>query len=184
MVRATLSNEDNYIIDGVKISDLVFEHSDSTLVNTYRLENIEDIIDHLECIIDTYSGKDYEETKDELKTLNDYLKLGYESIFANNDYTELVVPSSNNELYNRICDEYINDHEKVINEKHIFLIEDIDWDIDEEDRENVILPTRIIISVSLGLSDDEMEEYISDTITNMYGFCHNGFSIDGNIPQG
>lgn len=47
------------------------------------------------------------------------------------------------------------------------------WDIDEEDGD-IELPTTI--EIPYGMTD---EEEISDYITNVTGFCHKGFSIEG-----
>lgn len=56
------------------------------------------------------------------------------------------------------------------------IIDDIKWDLDEEDK-GIILPEAI--TVNLNMTADELEEdYLSDYITDLIGFTHNGFTYD------
>lgn len=58
----------------------------------------------------------------------------------------------------------------------IYKITDIEYDTDGED---VDLPAELEIDVPDDLLDkDDIEEYISDEISNMTGFCHYGFNIN------
>jgi len=61
------------------------------------------------------------------------------------------------------------------NSIRVFLITDIDWDTDGEE---VDLPEEITVNVSEDeeLEEDEIEEYISDKISDKTGFCHFGFN--------
>lgn len=48
----------------------------------------------------------------------------------------------------------------------------------DTDGEVVDLPTTLEIDVPNEITDrEEVEEYISDEISNITGFCHNGFSF-------
>ncbi len=48
----------------------------------------------------------------------------------------------------------------------------------DTDGEVVDLPTTLEIDVPSEITDrEEVEEYISDEISNITGFCHNGFSF-------
>ncbi len=58
-----------------------------------------------------------------------------------------------------------------------YLITDIWWDVDE-DEEFDSLPQRITVKVSKDKDIDDIEEYLSEMITDKYGFCHNGFAYD------
>ena len=53
------------------------------------------------------------------------------------------------------------------------------WDIDEGD--DVILPTEIEIPEEIASVEDkdEREELISDYISDLTGFCHYGFELEG-----
>lgn len=52
----------------------------------------------------------------------------------------------------------------------------IDWDIDQEDIENgVDLPTEIEIPADIDPDDDDA---ISDYLSDVTGFCHNGFDLE------
>lgn len=58
-------------------------------------------------------------------------------------------------------------------------VNDIKWDTDGEEVE---LPKNLIMEIWHKELDDvnddfELEEYISDTLSNMYGFCHFGFKF-------
>ena len=54
-----------------------------------------------------------------------------------------------------------------------FKVWDIDWDTDGVDVE---LPSVLEVVVPEdSYACDEEEEYISDWLTDEYGFCHNGF---------
>ena len=49
----------------------------------------------------------------------------------------------------------------------------------DTDGEQVDLPSVIEVEVPNDMEDFfEIEEFISDEISNQTGFCHNGFSID------
>lgn len=49
------------------------------------------------------------------------------------------------------------------------------WDTDDEDIEDLDLPDEIGIPEDI---DPEDEEVISDYISDVTGFCHNGFALD------
>lgn len=50
------------------------------------------------------------------------------------------------------------------------------WDLDEEDRRNgVDLPTEIEILADIDPDDDDA---ISDYLSDVTGFCHNGFNLE------
>ena len=59
------------------------------------------------------------------------------------------------------------------------IVSDIEYDLEKEDLElGVDLPKSLEIEVSSDLEDEyEIEEFISDEISNITGFCHKGFSM-------
>ncbi len=61
------------------------------------------------------------------------------------------------------------------NSIRVFLVTDIHWDTDGEE---VDLPEEMTVNVSEDeeLEEDEIEEYISDKISDETGFCHFGFN--------
>lgn len=60
-----------------------------------------------------------------------------------------------------------------------YKVTDIKYDTDGED---VSLPTELYIEVPFDLEDGyEIEEYISDEISNQTGFCHKGFTTSPEI---
>ena len=57
-----------------------------------------------------------------------------------------------------------------------FRVYDIDWDTDGED---VDLPNEIEVNVPAEVVDyDDVNDYISDWLSDEYGFCHNGFLLE------
>lgn len=62
-------------------------------------------------------------------------------------------------------------------------VTDIDWEIDDEgDFDDYGLPTEIIgltLEHTLeDITDEEIADIVSDKISDMYGFLHNGFNIE------
>lgn len=55
-----------------------------------------------------------------------------------------------------------------------YTITNIDYDTDGEIIE---LPKKIIVDVPSDILDEDIEDYLSDEISNITGFCHKGFSI-------
>ena len=58
-----------------------------------------------------------------------------------------------------------------------FKVYNIDWDTDGED---VDLPNEVEVDVPaeiVAYGDNEVEDFISDYLSDEYGFCHNGFNI-------
>jgi hypothetical protein len=54
-------------------------------------------------------------------------------------------------------------------------VTDIEYDTDGED---VDLPTELTITIPHYIEVEEREEFISNEISNLTGFCHNGFVAD------
>ncbi len=56
-----------------------------------------------------------------------------------------------------------------------YLVTNIEYDFDEEDGSSSV-PTELIISVPEVLkTSEEIQDFISDEISNITGFCHFGF---------
>lgn len=51
-------------------------------------------------------------------------------------------------------------------------VSNIKWDATKEEAEECQLPNECILDV------DEIEELVSDMISEKYGFCHSGFEIE------
>lgn len=56
----------------------------------------------------------------------------------------------------------------------------VQWDIDEEDsfyNEELILPQNFTANVPAPEDDDtDLSDYLSDWLSDEYGYCHNGFN--------
>ena len=59
-------------------------------------------------------------------------------------------------------------------------ISNIEYDTDGEE---VDLPTNLNIEVPEGLNAEETDEYISDEISNITGFCHTGFTTEKDLEN-
>jgi len=59
-----------------------------------------------------------------------------------------------------------------------YIVTDIKYDTDGE---KIDLPKILEIDISDDIEEDEIEEYISDEISNQTGFCHFGFSYEKKI---
>ena len=57
------------------------------------------------------------------------------------------------------------------------LVTDIEWDVDDEE-DMVDLPSELTLETNEDLHGDELEEWISDEISNETGFCHRGFQYE------
>lgn len=59
-----------------------------------------------------------------------------------------------------------------------YTAKNIQWDTDGED---IDLPTEMTVDIPnedfVKMSTDEVNEYISNEISDITGFCHNGFSF-------
>ena len=60
-----------------------------------------------------------------------------------------------------------------------YVISNIIWDTDGE---KITLPEKLRVEVPETIKDGyEINEYISDEITNKTGFCHYGFNVEPEI---
>jgi hypothetical protein len=76
-----------------------------------------------------------------------------------------------------------------------FLLKDIDWDCDGmRPVEDCLLPLNVLAinvppSGPDGMSEDQLEEHLSERLSDTYGFLHYGFTLqpinlDGSRPDG
>lgn len=83
------------------------------------------------------------------------------------------------------CGEPIHNSDKVDyddDSSYKFTVTDIEWDTDGEDASNLHLPETLVVDVPMEYLDngsDAVEDYISDFLSDTYGYCHNGFSVEG-----
>lgn len=62
-----------------------------------------------------------------------------------------------------------------------FIVTDIQYDTDGEPNDS--LPKQLNIVVPDEVKDDEVEDYISDEISNRTGYCHFGFVTNPEIKS-
>lgn len=58
-----------------------------------------------------------------------------------------------------------------------YRVEDIWWDTDT-DEEFDELPQVCEVDVDDDIAIDDVEDYISDWLSNTYGYCHHGFNFE------
>ena len=56
----------------------------------------------------------------------------------------------------------------------IYLVTDIDWDTDGE---VIDLPSKLEIDIPDDMDSEDIEDYVSDSISDTTGFCHYGFQL-------
>jgi len=56
----------------------------------------------------------------------------------------------------------------------IYIVTDIDWDTDGED---IDLPSELEIDILDDMDSEDIEDYVSDSISDITGFCHYGFTL-------
>jgi hypothetical protein len=57
----------------------------------------------------------------------------------------------------------------------IMLVTNVKYDTDGE---KVDLPSTLKIKIPVDLDEEEIDEFVSDKISELTGFCHKGFSMD------
>ena len=55
------------------------------------------------------------------------------------------------------------------------IVTEIEYDTDEE---IVDLPTKIEIEIPIDIDKEDIEDFVSDEISNITGFCHFGFEME------
>lgn len=77
---------------------------------------------------------------------------------------------------------YSDDVDLVSDDTYKFTVTDIEWDTDGEDATKLHLPETLVVDVPMEYLDngsDAVEDYISDFLSDTYGYCHKGFSVEG-----
>ena len=70
---------------------------------------------------------------------------------------------------------------KEVSEKKAYIASDIKYDTDGE---KIDLPKKMVIIIPDNITGyEDIQEYISDEITNRTGWCHLGFNTIPEIPQ-
>lgn len=160
---------------------------DSNKVAQYYIEDADDYADELERIMIPEARNEYDRElmREDLETLReceDEFAIGY---YGTNGF---VTKESNIEEFNKICLEIIESYQELC---YSVKVTDIKWDFDSDD-ENYedydgpaneivkhywILPSTLEAK-TLEEAKEEIEELISDKLSDEEGFCHNGFDIE------
>jgi hypothetical protein len=58
-----------------------------------------------------------------------------------------------------------------------YLCYNIAWDVDEQDRKDIDLPKQVEVVLDDLDEDEEVDEVLCDKLSDITGFCHNGFDF-------
>lgn len=113
------------------------------------------------------------------------------TIFAvrNSETKEIVATFDNEEVAKKfiksvdksdeLCDDGELEIDRNILSNEFYVVTDIEWDIDEEDREEIEdLPKKILIPNGVLKGSDTIDDAISDYLSDHYGYCHKGFKYN------
>lgn len=162
---------------------------DENKVAQYNIEDAANYADELERIMIPEARTEWEKElmREDLETLReceDEFAIGY---YGTNGF---VTKESDIEEFNKICLEIIESYQELC---YSVTVSDIKWDFEDENYEDYdgpaaeivkhywILPTDLEAK-TLEEAKEEIEEIISDRLSNDEGFCHNGFKIDIKMP--
>ncbi|MFX4241082.1 hypothetical protein ACOL3H_11910 [Aliarcobacter butzleri] len=174
-------NDIEYRID----SNLV----DNQIIVPYYIENAEDYADELERIMipQARSESDKELMREDLETLRN---TDEEYVFGNYGTNGFITKESDIEEFNKICREMIESYQELCYSVKVF---DIKWDTEDVNFKNEdgtpkeiekhywILPTDLE-ATNLEEAKEEIEEIISERLSDDEGFCHDGFKVDIKLP--
>lgn len=160
---------------------------DSNKVAQYYIEDADDYADELERTIIPQARTEWEKElmREDLETLRECED---EYAFGNYGSNGFITKQSDIEEFNRICLELIEDYQSLC---YSVKVTDIKWDFDSnEDFEDYddgieaaiekhywILPSTLEAK-TLEEAKEEIEDLISDKLSDEEGFCHNGFDIE------
>lgn len=164
---------------------------DNDLVAQYHIVNAESEADEIERIMipEARSESDRELMREDLETLRECED---EYAFGNYGTNGFVTKESDIEEFNKICLEIIESYQELC---YSVKVTDIKWDFDSDD-ENYedydgpaaeiekhywILPTDLEAK-TLEEAKEEIEENISERLSDEEGYCHDGFKIDIKLP--
>lgn len=174
-------NDIEYRID----SNLV----DDQIIAPYYIENAEDYADELERIMipQARTESDRELMREDLETLRN---TDEEYVFGNYGTNGFITKEEDIEEFNRVCQEIIESYQELCYSVKVF---DIKWDTEDVNFKNEdgtpkeiekhywILPTDLE-ATSLEEAKEEIEEIISERLSDDEGFCHDGFKVDIKLP--
>ncbi|MEV9476445.1 hypothetical protein [Aliarcobacter butzleri] len=162
---------------------------DSNKVAQYYIEDADDYADELERIIIPQARTEWEKElmREDLETLRNCED---EYAFGNYGTNGFITKQSDIEKFNKICLEIIESYQELC---YSVKVSDIKWDLEDNNFEGEegtpnkrekhywILPTSLE-ATSFEEAKEEIEELVSEKLSDEEGFCHNGFKIDIKQP--
>ena len=162
---------------------------DNKKVAQYNIEDAANYADELERIMipEARSESDRELMREDLETLReceDEFAIGY---YGTNGF---VTKQSDIEEFNKICLEIIESYQELC---YSVTVSDIKWDFEDENYEDYDGPANEIVkhywilpstleANTLEEAKEEIEEIISERLSDEEGYCHDGFKIDIKLP--
>ena len=163
---------------------------DNVLVAQYHIVNAESEADELETLIPEAKCESTKELmREDLETLReceDEFAIGY---YGTNGF---VTKESDIEEFNKICLEIIESYQELC---YSVTVSDIKWDFEDENYEDYDGPANEIVkhywilpstleANTLEEAKEEIEEIISERLSDEEGYCHDGFEMEVKNPQG
>ena len=156
---------------------------DNDLVEQYNIVNAESEADELERIMipEARSESDRELMREDLETLRNCED---EYAFGNYGTNGFITKQSDIEEFNKICLEIIESYQELC---YSVKATDIKWDFGNDEvtlateKHYWILPTDLEAK-TLEEAKEEIEENISERLSDEEGYCHDGFKIDIKLP--
>ncbi|WP_418181276.1 hypothetical protein ACNSOL_12270 (plasmid) [Aliarcobacter lanthieri] len=176
VIEDTLNNVEYKIhrdlVDCGKVAGYIIEDRDQ------RIEDLEDWIGESKSESDKYL------MREDLEYLRES-KEGY--VFSYYGTNGFIAKDVDIEEFNKICLEIIESYQELC---YSVKVTDIKWDFEDDNYDNAeaaiekhywILPSTLE-SNTLEEAKEEIEELISDKLSDDEGFCHNGFKIEIKEP--
>jgi hypothetical protein len=156
---------------------------DSNKVAQYYIEDADDYADELERTIIPQARTEWEKElmREDLETLRNCED---EYAFGNYGTNGFITKQSDIEEFNKICLEIIESYQELC---YSVKATDIKWDFGNDEvtlateKHYWILPTDLEAK-TLEEAKEEIEENISERLSDEEGYCHDGFKIDIKLP--
>ena len=156
---------------------------DSNKVAQYYIEDADDYADELERTIIPQARTEWEKElmREDLETLRNCED---EYAFGNYGTNGFITKQSDIEEFNKICLEIIESYQQLC---YSVKATDIKWDFGNDEvtlateKHYWILPTDLEAK-TLEEAKEEIEENISERLSDEEGYCHDGFKIDIKLP--
>jgi hypothetical protein len=165
----------NVTIGEQEIDDEVFEKQLVDYVYEDRADLLENIR-NMRCEASDADKNLMDEDIQYLLTLNDNY------VFSSASTNEYISPIEDTERFNEICADILDANEtlKTIAEEIKIVVTNVDWEGVEgfEEPIKITIPAKTLTSTDSIKLKNDIQEYVSDELSNVSGFCHKSFEYE------